>query len=122
MAKIPEFKAGDLVKVYTKTVEGDKTRITPFQGVVIQIKGSGAGKSFTLRKISAGIGVERIFPLNSPLITKVEIKKKGKVRKSKLTYLRQKKTKKIKTRESQSAAAVPEEHVPAAEEKPEGKT
>lgn len=100
MDGIPKFKPGDLVRVYSKIIEGDKVRITPFQGVVIQTRGSGIGKTFTVRKVSAGIGVERIFPLYSPMITKIEIKKKGKVRRAKLTYLRHKKTKKVMVKET----------------------
>jgi len=103
MEKIPEIKPGDLIKVYSKIIEGDKERITPFQGVVIQIKGSNISKTFTVRKISAGIGVERIFPLHSPMITKIEIKKKGKARRAKLSYLRHTKGRKIKIK-----AATPE--------------
>jgi large subunit ribosomal protein L19 len=99
MAKIPEIKPGDLVKVYTKIKEGDKERITPFQGVVIKMKGSDVGKTFTVRKISAGVGIERIFPLNSPIISKIEIKKTGKVRRAKLNYLRKRKGRKIKVKE-----------------------
>jgi len=99
MTKIPDFKPGDLIKVYVKVVEGDKTRLSPFQGVVLQIKGSGESKTFVVRKISAGIGVERIFPLNSPMIAKIEVKKRGKVRRAKLTYLRNKKVKKLKSQE-----------------------
>ncbi len=99
MTKNPDFKPGDLVKVYVKVVEGDKTRISPFQGVVIQIKGSGESKTFVVRKVSAGIGVERIFPLNSPMIAKIEVKRRGKVRRAKLTYLRNKKVKKLKSQE-----------------------
>lgn len=99
MTKNPDFKPGDLIKVYVKVVEGDKTRLSPFQGVVIQIKGSGESKTFVVRKVSAGIGVERIFPLNSPMIEKIEVKKRGKVRKAKLTYLRNKKVKKLKSQE-----------------------
>lgn len=100
MAKIPDMKPGDLVKVYSKIVEGDKERITPFQGVIIQIKGSDIHKTFTVRKISAGIGIERIFPVHSPMITKIEIKKKGKVRRAKLSYLRQRRGRKMKIKES----------------------
>jgi large subunit ribosomal protein L19 len=96
MEKIPEIKPGDLVKVFSKIIEGEKSRIAAFQGVVIQTRGSGVSKTFTLRKISAGVGIERIFPLHSPLITKIEIKKRGKVRKAKLSYLRQKQARKIK--------------------------
>ncbi|MGB9720725.1 MAG: 50S ribosomal protein L19 [bacterium] len=99
MTKISEFKPGDLVKVYVKVIEGDKTRLSPFQGVVVQIKGSGDRKTFIVRKVSAGIGVERIFPLNSPMIARIEVKRKGKVRRAKLTYLRNKKVKKLKSQE-----------------------
>jgi large subunit ribosomal protein L19 len=99
MAKNLDFKPGDLIKVYVKVVEGDKTRLSPFQGVVIQIKGSGESKTFVVRKVSAGIGVERIFPLNSPMIAKIEVKRRGKVRRAKLTYLRNKKVKKLKSQE-----------------------
>lgn len=99
MAKNPEFKPGDLIKVYVKVIEGDKTRLSPFQGVVVQIKGSGNNKTFVVRKVSAGIGVERIFPLNSPMIARIEVKKRGKVRRAKLSYLRNKKVKKLKNQE-----------------------
>lgn len=108
MIKIPEFKPGDLVRIYTKIIEGDKVRITPFQGVVIQTKGAGISKTFTVRKVSAGIGVERIFPFYSPMIAKIELKKKGKVRRAKLTYLRHKKTKKMKVKEVGIEAPTPE--------------
>ncbi|MEO0184246.1 MAG: 50S ribosomal protein L19 [candidate division WOR-3 bacterium] len=113
MTKIPEFKPGDLIKVYVKVIEGDKTRLSPFQGVVVQIKGSGDRKTFIVRKVSAGIGVERIFPLNSPMIARIEVKRKGKVRRAKLTYLRNKKVKKLKSQEliapKQEAVEKPEE-------------
>jgi large subunit ribosomal protein L19 len=100
MEKIPEIKPGDLIKVYTKIIEGDKSRIAAFQGLVIQTRGSGVSKTFTVRKISAGVGIERIFPLHSPLIAKIEIKKKGKVRKAKLSYLRHKQARKMKIRKT----------------------
>jgi large subunit ribosomal protein L19 len=99
MAKIPNIKPGDLVRVYTKIREGEKERIAPYQGVVIQIRGSAGKKMLTVRKISSGVGIERIFPLNSPLIAKIEVKKKGKVRRAKLNYLRERKGKKMKIRE-----------------------
>lgn len=99
MAKIPDIKPGDLVKVYSKIREGEKERVTLFQGVVMQIRGAVQSKTFTVRKISAGIGVERIFPFHSPMITKIEIKKKGKVRRAKLNYLRQRKGRKMKIKE-----------------------
>ena len=110
MDKMPDIKPGDLVKVYTKIIEGDKERLAPFQGVVIKVKGSDIGKTFTVRKVSAGVGIERIFPVHSPMIARVEIKKKGKVRRAKLTYLRQRKGKRMKIRE----AAVPAGPRPAA--------
>ncbi|MEO0215568.1 MAG: 50S ribosomal protein L19 [candidate division WOR-3 bacterium] len=112
-----EFKPGDLVKVYVKITEGDKTRLTPFQGVVVQIKGQGVSKTFTVRKVSAGIGVERIFPLNSPSIAKIEVKKKGKVRRARLTYLRAKKVKKIKTAQLPSTPPQEQEGLQAEKEK-----
>ena len=85
---IPVFKAGDTVKVHVKIVEGEKTRIQVFEGVVISKSGGGAKSRFTVRKISSGIGVERVFPLNSPIIDKVELVSKGRVRRSKIYYLR----------------------------------
>jgi large subunit ribosomal protein L19 len=85
---IPEFNPGDTLKVSTKIKEGDKERIQAFEGVVIQRRGKGTGESFTLRKISSGVGVERIFPLFSPNITKIELIRQGKVKRAKLFYLR----------------------------------
>lgn len=86
---IPEFKAGDTVNVHYRVREGDKERIQQFQGVVVTRKGTGPNQTFTVRKISFGnIGVERIFPLYSPFIAKIEVKKEGAVRRSKLYYLR----------------------------------
>lgn len=119
--KIPAFKPGDLVRVYSKIVEGEKTRITPFQGVVIQTRGSGVSKTFTVRKVSAGVGVERIFPLHSPMITKIELKKKGRVRRAKLNYLRLKKTKRMRTQEP-ALETPPGETAAAAEVKTESGT
>ncbi len=86
---IPEFKAGDTVNVHVKIVEGTKERIQLFQGVVIQRKNTNTtGETFTVRKISNGIGVERIFPILSPSIEKIEVLRRGKVRRAKLYYLR----------------------------------
>ena len=85
---MPIFKAGDTVKVHVKIVEGEKTRIQVFEGVVISKSGGGAKSRFTVRKISSGVGVERVFPLNSPIIDKVELISKGRVRRSKIYYLR----------------------------------
>jgi large subunit ribosomal protein L19 len=95
----PEFKAGDSIIVSYKIIEGAKERIQDFRGDVIQIKGSGAGKTFTVRKISNGVGVERIFPFSSPNITEIKVLKKGKVRRAKLFYLRDLIGKKAKIRE-----------------------
>jgi large subunit ribosomal protein L19 len=85
---LPDFRTGDHIKVYVSIVEGDKERIQPFEGDVISVRGSGLNKSFTVRKIASGVGVERIFRINSPKISKVEILKKGNVRRAKLYYLR----------------------------------
>lgn len=85
---IPEFRAGDTVKVHVKVREGDKERIQVFQGVVISRKGSGTNESFTVRKISGGVGVERVFPLHSPILDRIELLRRGRVRRAKLYYLR----------------------------------
>jgi len=84
----PAFKVGDTVRVYYKIVEGEKERIQPFEGVVIRIKGGGIGKTFTVRKESYGVGIERTFPFYSPNIERVEVVKYGKVRRSRLYFLR----------------------------------
>jgi large subunit ribosomal protein L19 len=83
-----EYRPGDQVKVHFKIVEGDNERTQIFEGVVIRSRGKGMGKTFTVRKVSFGVGVERIFPLDSPRIEKIEIVKRGKVRHAKLYYLR----------------------------------
>lgn len=85
---IPEFKAGDTLKVYYKVKEGEKERTQVFEGVVIRVNGGGIGKTFTIRKISYGVGVERIIPINTPAIEKIDVLKIGKVRRAKLYYLR----------------------------------
>ncbi|MCL4079576.1 50S ribosomal protein L19 [Coriobacteriia bacterium Es71-Z0120] len=87
---IPEFGVGDTVKVSYKVVEGNRERVQPFQGVVIRRHGSGARETFTVRKISFAVGVERTFPVHSPKIVKLEVISRGKVRRSKLYYLRDK--------------------------------
>lgn len=99
-----EFSVGDTVKVYVKVVEGDKERVQPFQGVVIARKGSGARETFMVRKISFGVGVEKIFPVFSPNINKIEVVKRGTVRKAKLYYLREKKGKAAKIKEKEFLA------------------
>ena len=85
----PEFRPGDTVRVHHRIKEGDKDRVQVFEGVVIKIKRGGFRTTFTVRKISYGVGVEKIFPLHSPVIEKIEVKRKGKVRRAKLYYLRQ---------------------------------
>ena len=84
----PEFRSGDTVKVHVRVVEGDKERIQVFQGVVIGRRGDGTRETFTVRKISGSIGVERIFPIHSPNVDKIEVLRRGKVRRAKLYYLR----------------------------------
>ena len=85
---MPEFGPGDDVSVHFKVIEGDKERIQVFRGVCIQRKGNGINETFTVRKVSGGVGVERIFPLHSPRIAKIERTRRGKVRRAKLYYLR----------------------------------
>ncbi len=85
---LPDFRAGDTVKVHVRVREGAKERIQIFQGVVISRRGSGTRETFTVRKVSGGIGVERIFPLHSPVIGRIEVVRRGKVRRAKLYYLR----------------------------------
>ena len=97
---IPEFKSGDTVSVGVKVIEGEKSRIQIFKGLVIAISaGSGMGKTFTVRKISNGVGVERIFPLHSPNLDSIDVVKKGKVRRAKLYYLRNRQGKAAKVKE-----------------------
>lgn len=86
--ELPNFKAGDTIKVTYKIKEGDKERLQSFQGVVIQRKGAGSRETFTVRKMSNGVGVERIFPISSPFIETIEINKRGKVRRARIFYLR----------------------------------
>lgn len=99
---IPEFSSGDTVTVYYKIKEGSKERIQHFQGVVLQRRNSGLSETFTVRKISGGIGVERIFPLHSPNIDKIEVNRRGKVRRARLFYLREKTGKQARIKESRS--------------------
>ena len=84
----PVFNTGDRVKVHVRVIEGNKERIQPFEGDVISLRGGGNDKTFTVRKISSGVGVERIFPFNSPKIAKIDLIREGKVRRAKLYYLR----------------------------------
>ncbi|WP_240375284.1 50S ribosomal protein L19 [Bacillus piscicola] len=85
---IPNFRAGDTVRVHVKVVEGSRERIQVFEGVVIKRRGGGISETFTVRKISYNIGVERTFPVHSPRVDKIEVKRRGKVRRAKLYYLR----------------------------------
>ena len=85
---LPPFRVGDAVRVHVRVKEGDKERIQVFEGLVIRRRGAGPGETFTVRKVASGVGVERIFPLQSPLVTKLEIKSRGYVRRSRLYYLR----------------------------------
>lgn len=91
--ELPEFKSGDNVKVLVNVREGEKVRAQAFQGVVIARRGSGLSETFTVRKVTDGVGVERIFPIHSPSIASLEIVQRGKVRRSKLFYLRERKGK-----------------------------
>lgn len=97
---IPHFKAGDTVNVHVRVIEGDKERLQQFQGVVIGRHGDGLRATFTVRKISNGVGVERIFPLHSPRVAKIEVLKEGKVRRAKMYYLRELAAKQIRQKTS----------------------
>ncbi|MFO7626851.1 MAG: 50S ribosomal protein L19 [Candidatus Fermentibacteraceae bacterium] len=99
---LPDFRPGDTVKVNFQVKEGDKVRIQVFQGVVISRRGSGTGETFMVRKISGGVGVERVFPVHSPKIDSLEIVRAGKVRRAKLFYLREKTGKASRIKEKRS--------------------
>ena len=103
--EFPKFKAGDTVTVAYKIVEGNKERIQQYRGVVIKISGHGDKKRFTVRKMSGTVGVERIFPINSPSIDNIEVNKIGKVRRAKLYYLRKLTGKKARIKENRSNSA-----------------
>ena len=96
---IPVFRAGDTVKVHVRVVEGNRSRIQLFQGVCIRIQGSGVGRTFTVRKVSFGVGVERTFPLHTPIIDHIEVVTRGDVRRAKLYYLRNLRGKAAKIKE-----------------------
>jgi len=97
----PEFAAGDTITVYYEIREGEKVRTQFFRGVVIQIKGQGLSKTFTIRKMSGTVGVERIFPVNLPALQKIEINKRGKVRRARIYYFRELRGKKARIKERQ---------------------
>ena len=96
----PEFSTGDTITVYYEIREGEKVRTQFFRGVVIQIKGSGLTKTFTIRKMSGTVGVERIFPINLPALQKIEVNKKGKVRQSRIYYFKELRGKKARIKEA----------------------
>lgn len=99
--EIPEFRIGDTVRVHTKIVEGENERIQVFSGIVIARKGSGIKETFTVRRLAYGQGMERVFPLHSPRIEKIEVQKRGKVRRAKLYYLREKVGKSARIKEQE---------------------
>jgi large subunit ribosomal protein L19 len=120
---LPKFKAGDTVRVHFQVIEGQRRRIQVFEGIVIKRQGSGVRETFTVRKQSFGVGVERTFPLHSPKIEKIEVQAVGDVSRAKLYYLRAKVGKKARVREAQQGAAVSspraEDEIEAVEELPE---
>jgi len=97
--EIPEFKAGDTVTVHYKIKEGNKERVQNYRGVVLQRRGAGNNETFTVRKISGGVGVERIFPISSPFIEKIDVNKRGVVRRARIFYLRKLQGKKARIKE-----------------------
>jgi large subunit ribosomal protein L19 len=100
---IPEFRAGDTVKVHVRVVEGERERVQVFEGIVIRRRGSQLSETFTVRKISFGVGVERTFPVHTPMIQKIDVVTRGAVRRSKLYYLRDRVGKKAKVKERRQA-------------------
>ena len=102
---IPDFRAGDTIDVHVKVIEGNRSRVQVFQGVVIRRHGGGIGETFTVRKSSFGVGVERTFPLHSPVIDKIEVASRGEVRRAKLYYLRERRGKAARIRERRETPA-----------------
>ena len=100
---VPEFRAGDTLKVHVKVIEGTRSRVQVFQGIVIRRHGGGIGETFTVRKISFGVGVERTFPVHTPVIDKIEVVTRGDVRRAKLYYLRGLRGKAAKIREKRDS-------------------
>ena len=100
---LPDFRPGDTLKVDVKVVEGNRSRVQVFQGICIRIQGSGIGRTFTVRKVSFGVGVERTFPLHTPIIDKIEVVTRGDVRRAKLYYLRNLRGKKAKIKEKRES-------------------
>jgi large subunit ribosomal protein L19 len=108
MKQVPAFRAGDTLRVSVRVREGDKERLQAFEGVCIARRGSGVSASFTVRKISNGVGVERIFPVHSPMIAEIAVLRRGRVRRAKLFYLRSLSGKATRIREKKVRVAVPE--------------
>lgn len=102
---IPEFRSGDTLKVHVKVIEGTRSRIQVFQGVCIRRHGGGVGETYTVRKVSFGVGVERTFPLHSPIVDRIEVVSRGDVRRAKLYYLRGRRGKAAKIREKRETAS-----------------
>ncbi len=102
---VPQFRGGDTLKVHVRVVEGNRSRVQVFQGVCIRLQGSGIGRTFTVRKVSFGVGVERTFPLHTPIIEKIEVVTRGDVRRAKLYYLRNLRGKAAKIREKRETPA-----------------
>jgi large subunit ribosomal protein L19 len=102
---VPDFRPGDTLKVHVRVVEGNKTRVQMFQGVVIRRQGGGLRETFTVRKVSYGVGVERTFPVHTPIIDKIEVVTRGDVRRAKLYYLRALRGKAAKIREKRETTA-----------------
>ena len=100
---VPDFRPGDTLKVHVRVVEGSRERVQVFQGVVIRRQGSGVRETFTVRKVSFGVGVERTFPVHTPIIQKIEVATRGDVRRAKLYYLRELRGKKAKIKEKRDA-------------------
>jgi large subunit ribosomal protein L19 len=102
-ADLPDFRAGDTVRVHVRVVEGERERVQVFEGIVIRFRGSRLSRTFTVRKLSFGVGVERTFPLHSPMIAKIEVATHGDVRRAKLYYLRARVGKRAKVKERRQA-------------------
>ena len=101
---VPAFRAGDTLKVHVRVVEGNRSRVQLFQGVCLRIQGSGIGRTFTVRKVSFGVGVERTFPVHTPVLEKIEVVTRGDVRRAKLYYLRNLRGKAAKIKEKREVA------------------
>ncbi len=110
---IPDFTSGDTVRIYVRIFENKKERIQVYEGIVIQRRGHALGETFTVRKISSGVGVERTFPVNSPALAKVEVLKVGHVRRARIHYMRQRAGKSARIKESEGAAALAPESAKA---------